>query len=128
MLADETENAHKRDRFDAILSSTRDGLVVTDETGIVTSINASACSMLNVACEQVVGKKATIDTLLGADDPDARPARDRRGRGDRTRDRDLGNPSVTSSTCARTRSRLARQPARPVVTMRDITAEREIGR
>ncbi len=66
--ADTTETARKRERFDAILSSTRDGIVVADEHGTVTSINSAACEMLSVDCDRALGTPTTIAQLLGKAD------------------------------------------------------------
>jgi PAS domain S-box-containing protein len=67
VVADVTESERSRDEFHSILSATRDGLVVADDTGVVTTINRAACEILGVACDQVVGVRATIDSLLGTE-------------------------------------------------------------
>ncbi len=63
---DTTETARKHERFDAILSSTRDGIVVADESGMVTSINRAACEMLSVTCDEALSAGTSIAALLAS--------------------------------------------------------------
>jgi PAS domain S-box-containing protein len=71
VVADVTDAERSRDEFQSILSATRDGLVVADEAGVVKTINRAACEILGVACDQVVGVRATIDSLLGTESCEA---------------------------------------------------------
>ena len=76
-LTDETELADERDRTEAILAATGDGLILLSPDDEVTYINPSACAMLRAKPHKVVGSRASIDTLLGLDTPDD-PALQRR--------------------------------------------------
>ena len=71
-LRDETELVFERDRNEAVLSATADGLVLLDPEDKVTYINPAACTMLNVKRSKLLGKAVSIDALLGVEPSDTR--------------------------------------------------------
>jgi signal transduction histidine kinase/DNA-binding response OmpR family regulator len=77
-LRDETELVDERDRNEAVLAATADGLVLLDPGDAVTYINPAACSMLRVTRRQVMGKRVSIDELLGVESEGAPARPDRR--------------------------------------------------
>jgi len=66
-LRDETDLVDERDRTEAILAATGDGLVLLSPDDEITYINPAACEMLQVRPSRVVGTKASIDALLGVE-------------------------------------------------------------
>jgi len=76
-LRDETELTDERDRNQAVLSATADGLVLLDPSDAVTYINPAACSMLHLTQRKVLGKTVSIDGLLGIEPNDERAELDK---------------------------------------------------
>jgi signal transduction histidine kinase/DNA-binding response OmpR family regulator len=64
-LRDDTELAMQRERAEAILSSTGDGLIVYSPDNVVTYMNPSAGELLGVKAEEVVGTSTSMSELLG---------------------------------------------------------------
>ena len=77
-LRDETELTEERDRNEAVLAATADGLVLLDPSDSVTYINPAACEMLHTTRRKVIGKTVSIDALLGMEPDDSRTELDRR--------------------------------------------------
>ena len=71
-LRDETELVDERDRNEAVLAATADGLVLLDTSDIVTYINPVACKMLHISRRTALGKKVSIDALLCLEPSDSR--------------------------------------------------------
>jgi PAS domain S-box-containing protein len=74
-LRDETELIDERDRNEAVLAATADGLVLLDPSDSVTYINPAALDMLSTTRRKVLGKTVSIDALLGLEPTDARTER-----------------------------------------------------
>ena len=75
-VRDETELVDERDRTEAILAATGDGLVLLSPDDEITYINPAACEMLRVKPSRIIGTRASIDALLGVEtvrDPKAQP-------------------------------------------------------
>ncbi len=70
-LRDETDLTFERDRNEAVLAATADGLVLLDTADKVTYINPAALDMLHTSRRKVLGKTVSIDALLGIE-PDTR--------------------------------------------------------
>jgi len=66
-VRDETELVDERDRTEAILAATGDGLVLLSPDDEITYINPAACEMLRVKPSRIVGTRASIDALLGVE-------------------------------------------------------------
>ncbi|MHB0976959.1 MAG: response regulator [Candidatus Aquicultorales bacterium] len=73
VIRDITEFVKESERAEAILASTADGLLVTDETGVVTHLNRAAESILGLRAKQAIGKRLqdlefeeALDVLLKA--------------------------------------------------------------
>ena len=77
-LRDDTELTEERDRNEAVLAATADGLVLLDPADKVTYINPAACTMLRTARHTVLGKTVSIDSLLGIEPADTRAELNRR--------------------------------------------------
>jgi signal transduction histidine kinase/DNA-binding response OmpR family regulator len=71
-LRDETELIDERDRNEAVLAATADGLVLLDPADKVTYINPAALDMLHTKRRKVLGKTVSIDALLGVEPSDTR--------------------------------------------------------
>lgn len=67
-LRDDTPIVRERERADAILSATGDGLVVFDPDGRCLSVNEPTCVMLGVCSAQEVGDRDHLAVLLGLPD------------------------------------------------------------
>ena len=63
----EEKLADERDRTEAILAATGDGLVLLSPDDEITYINPAACEMLQVKPARIVGTRASIDSLLGVE-------------------------------------------------------------
>jgi len=66
-VRDETELSDERDRTEAILAATGDGLVLLSPDDEITYINPAACEMLRVKPSRIVGTRASIDALPGVE-------------------------------------------------------------
>ncbi len=77
-LRDETDLIFERDRNEAVLSATADGLVLLDPADKVTYVNPAALEMLNTRRGAVLGKTVSIDALLGVEPSDSRAEIDER--------------------------------------------------
>jgi signal transduction histidine kinase/CheY-like chemotaxis protein len=73
-IRDETELVRQRERAEAILSSTGDGLVVFDPDNVLTYMNPAAAEMLGIEASEWIGRPATTSALLRMDSPDAAEA------------------------------------------------------
>jgi signal transduction histidine kinase/DNA-binding response OmpR family regulator len=71
-MRDETELAFERNRNEAVLAATADGLVLLDPADKVTYINPAALDMLHTKRRKVLGKIVSIDALLGVEPSDTR--------------------------------------------------------
>lgn len=67
VLRDDTELVRQQERWEAVLASTGDGLVVFAPDNRVTYVNPSACEMLGVAASEVTGTRRTMSELLGVE-------------------------------------------------------------
>jgi len=77
-LRDETELIDERDRNEAVLSATADGLVLLDPADKVTYINPAACTMLRTSRRKLIGRSVSIDGLLSLKPADYRGEPDTR--------------------------------------------------
>jgi PAS domain S-box-containing protein len=64
-LRDDTELIEEQERWQAILSSTGDGLIFFTPDNCITYINPAACDMLGTPCRKLVGRVVTVEDLLG---------------------------------------------------------------
>ncbi len=64
-IRDETELARQRERAEAILGSTGDGLIVFAPDNTLEYMNPVAAEMLGVAADEWVGRRTTTSELLG---------------------------------------------------------------
>jgi signal transduction histidine kinase/CheY-like chemotaxis protein len=69
-LRDETELVRQRERAEAILSSTGDGLIVFAPDNLLEYMNPSAAEMLGLDIDEWVGRDATVSRLLNVETPD----------------------------------------------------------
>ncbi|HEY3317739.1 MAG TPA: response regulator [Coriobacteriia bacterium] len=70
-IRDETELVSQRERAEAILSSTGDGLIVFAPDNVLEYMNPAAAEMLGVDPGEWIGRRATTSELLGVEVADA---------------------------------------------------------
>lgn len=69
-IRDDTELTRQRERAEAILSSTGDGLIVFAPDNELTYMNPAAAELLDVTAEEYVGRVTATSILLGLPEPD----------------------------------------------------------
>lgn len=69
-IRDETELVRQRERAEAILSSTGDGLIVFAPDNVLEYMNPSAAEMLGIEAEEWVGRRTCTSELLGVETAD----------------------------------------------------------
>ncbi len=72
-VRDDTELVSQQERWEAILSSTGDGLVFFTPDLCVTFANSAACELLGMSTAELVGNTHTVEDLLGLDTAQAEP-------------------------------------------------------
>lgn len=70
VIRDDTELIRQQERWEAVLASTGDGLVVYAPDNRITYINPAACEMLGVQASDAVGSHRGMTELLGLEPPD----------------------------------------------------------
>ena len=64
-IRDVTVAREDRDRSQAVLAATADGLVLLDPDDTLAYINPAACAMLGTSPRKLLGKKVVLDDMLG---------------------------------------------------------------
>ncbi|MBI5231319.1 MAG: PAS domain-containing protein, partial [Coriobacteriales bacterium] len=55
----------RRERIEAVLNATQDGLIVLSPVNVVTYVNPAAIEMLNTSAEEMIDRRISVDELLG---------------------------------------------------------------
>ncbi|MBE0476379.1 MAG: response regulator [Coriobacteriia bacterium] len=124
-IRDDTELVECRERAEAVLASTGDGLIVLDADGTVGYANPAAVSMLGAKVKRAVGRQVPFATLLGEEGEDPTEAAR------------CGERTVREIVVEKPEHRVIEVRTNPVkgrhdeylgcaISLHDVTAEREI--